>query len=202
MQWNQVQQVRSLPTAFTPKIDPLHYVRPPSPATVATAAPIAAPNVPKPYQASVAEASAHTGIPVQHLTAQFTAENGGNWDPKLRGRTDPTDFGVTQLNPVAVKTITGATPGGVNFFKKNYGHEFNPADPNDQILASGVYLNYLRQYGLPAAGVQNPSDAAVMTAYNTGATGYARAQAGDVAATARANMYRDLLRANGATSTR
>lgn len=149
--------------------------------------------VPERYTAAVMEASKHSGIPVDKLAAQFNAENGGNWDPKLRGRADPTDFGMTQLNPVAVKTITGKTPGGVNFFKNNYGHEFASTSPEDQIHASGVYLNYLRQYGLPAAGIKNPTDDDVQTSYNTGAAGYAKAKAGNKQKMQRARTYQDLL---------
>lgn len=153
--------------------------------------------VPAQYAGAVAQASQHTGIPVPQLAGQFNAENGGNWSPTLRGRADPTDYGITQLNPVAIQTITGKT-GGRNYFKDNYGHEFNENDATDQILGSGVYLNYLRQFALPAAGVNSPSNAAVMTAYNTGAQGYAKAQAGDAAAKARATAYQGLLSRNGA----
>lgn len=155
--------------------------------------------VPAQYAPTVQQASIHTGIPAQQLADQFNAENGGNWNPALKGRRDPTDFGITQLNPVAIKTITGKSPGGVNFFKNNYGHDFDPTNANDQILASGVYLNYLKSYALPEAGIKNPSTTDVMTSYNTGARGYANAQAGNTTAQARARRYTDLLTAHGAT---
>jgi hypothetical protein len=141
-------------------------------------------------------AAAHTKIPAGKLAAQFTAENGGKWDPNLKGRADPTDFGVTQLNPVAVQTITG-TKGGQNYFKDNYGREFEGSNPSDQILGAGVYLNWLRQFGLPGAGIKNPTDEQVMTAYNTGPGGLAKA-ATSAPAAARASGYQALLAKNGA----
>lgn len=142
-------------------------------------------------------AAAHTKIPAAKLAAQFASENGGNWSPTLRGRADPSDFGITQLNPIAVQTITGAK-GGQNYFKSNYGREFESNNPSDQILGAGVYLNWLRQFGLPGAGIKNPTDEQVMTAYNTGPTGLAKAAAGSVPAAARASGYDALLAKNGA----
>lgn len=154
--------------------------------------------VPAQYQPAVYQAAAHTGIAAPQLADQFQAENGGTWSPTLKGRVDPTDFGMTQLNPVAVATITGKAGPGRNYFKDNYGHEFNPADGNDQILAAGVYLNYLRQFGLPGAGIKNPTTSQVMTSYNTGAQGLANANAGQAGPAARARSYQALLQSRGA----
>lgn len=153
-------------------------------------------SVPTPFRGAVMAASQHTNIPAAKLAAQFASENGGKWDPSLRGKTDPSDFGVTQLNPIAVQTITGGK-GGQNYFKSNYGREFEPANATDQILGAGVYLNWLRQFGLPAAGIKNPTDEQVMTAYNTGPTGLAKA-ATSAPAAARAAGYQALLNRNGA----
>lgn len=153
--------------------------------------------VPAQYRGAVMAAAAHTKIPAGKLAAQFASENGGNWSPTLRGRADPTDYGITQLNPVAVQTITGSG-GKTNYFKSNYGREFEPGNPSDQILGAGVYLNWLRQFGLPGAGIQNPTDEQVMTAYNTGPTGLVKAGQGSAPAAARASGYQALLARNGA----
>lgn len=184
--------ISNIPSFFT-KSEPLIYNQKISTSSV----PTKIPNVPDQYQDAVRKASVHSRIPESNLSAQFNSENGGNWDPKLRGRADPTDFGVTQLNPIAIQTITGKN-GGRNYFRDNYGQEFNPADANHQILAAGIYLNYLRQFALPAAGIKNPTDQDVMTAYNTGAQGYANAKNGDQAASKRARNYQSLLTAHGA----
>lgn len=138
-----------------------------------TVQPTAIPGVPSIWVSAVQKAAQHTGYDPTVLAKHFNSENGGKWDPELSGRADPTDRGITQLNPTAISTITGKT-GGRNYFKDNYGHEFNPTNGEDQILASGVYLNWLKNNALPAAGVHNPQPAAVFTAYNTGAEGYAK----------------------------
>lgn len=156
------------------------------------------PGVPPEYAGAMTTASKHTGYPVTTLANHFAAENGGNWDPTLKGKADPNDFGITQLNPSAIKTITG-TNGGQNYFKQNFGHEFNPADGNDQILASAVYLNWLKQFGLPSAGIKNPTPKDVFTSYNTGAQGYADSIGpnGDKAKQQRTRTYQALLAEHG-----
>lgn len=176
----------------------LSYQRPAAP--VAPQAPTTAgtlDKVPAHLRGAVLAASAHTGYPAHALASQFVAENGGNWDPALVGRADPRDKGVTQLNPIALKTITGSE-GGRNYFKDNYGRDFEAHSPSDQILAAGVYLNWLRQFALPAAGIKNPTMQQVMTAYNTGAQGAANAAAGSSTAQDRASIYQHLLKKNGA----
>jgi hypothetical protein len=156
--------------------------------------------VPPEYVPYIQEASKHTGIPVEQLASQFNSENGGNWSPTLRGKKDKTDLGITQLNPIAVATITGKN-GGTNYFKNNYGEEFDPTNPRHQILGSGVYMNYLRQAALPAAGIKNPTTTDVMTSYNTGAAGYAKAKAGNSTKQARMRTYQNLLTSHGAQLT-
>lgn len=174
----------------------LSYQAPATPAADDTIDPAFA-KVPMQYRGAVTAAAAHTGIPAGKLAGQFLSENGGNWDPALRGRADPTDMGVTQLNPIAIQTITGAK-GGANYFQSNYGRPFDATNPTDQILGAGVYLNWLRQYALPAAGIKNPTDEQVMTAYNTGAQGLANAATGSAPAVRRAGNYQALLARNGA----
>lgn len=127
--------------------------------------------VPEEYVPTVIKASQHTGYPTSTIVNHFNSENGGNWDPKLKGRANPRDLGITQLNPSAIQTITGAG-GKTNYFKQNFDHDFDPNSGHDQILAAAVYLNWLKQYGLPEAGRKNPTPKDVFTSYNTGAKGY------------------------------
>lgn len=179
----------------------LQKIEPTPKAAPAPAIPAAAtviPGVPSEYAPAVMQASQHTGYPATTLANHFASENGGNWDPTLKGKADPSDFGITQLNPTAVQTITGGN-GGRNYFKDNFGHEFNPANGNDQILASAVYLNWLKQFGLPAAGIKNPTPKDVFTSYNTGATGYAKTMTPNApqARVQRARTYQNLLAKNG-----
>ena len=130
-------------------------------------------NIPKQYISAMQTASKHTSIPLKDLTGHFTSENGNNWDPKLRGKEDPSDFGVTQLNPSSISTITGTVRENArNYFKDNFGHSFNPEDGNDQILAAAVYHNYNKQFALPALGIKNPTKRDILISYNMGATGY------------------------------
>jgi len=130
-------------------------------------------NIPKQYVAAMQAASKHTSIPLKDMASHFTAENGNNWDPKLRGIADPSDFGITQLNPLSISTITGTVSKNAHdYFKDNFGHSFNPEDGNDQILASAVYLNHIRQFGLPSLGIKNPTNRDVIISYNMGPTGY------------------------------
>lgn len=135
--------------------------------------------IPKEYAYDVGWTSQHTGIPIERLAMQFHTENGGNWDPKLTGMKDPRDYGVTQLNrDYAIPDITGKSTG-VNWFKKVTGHEFDINDPHDQILGAGVYMNLLRQYQLPQAGIKAPTDDDVIGSYHTGATKYANTKGSD-----------------------
>lgn len=153
---------------------------------------------PAEYASAVARASEHTGLSVQQLVSHFESENGGKWDPNLRGRADPTDRGITQLNPSAVATITGQG-GTTNFFKNNFGHDFNAANGEDQILGAATYLNWLRQFGLPGYGLKNPTDKDVFTAYNTGAKGYVQSLGKNApkARVERARSYQSLLSRTG-----
>lgn len=149
--------------------------------------------VPAQYQNTMQQVSQHTGIPAQKLSAQFNAENGGNWSPTLRGRTDPTDFGMTQMNPAGVGIITGKAGPMRNYFKDAYGTEFDRTNPQHQMLGAGVYMNYLKQFGLPGAGIKIPTTTDIQTSYNTGATGYAKAKAGDPTWASRARNYQRLI---------
>lgn len=157
--------------------------------------------VPGEYQDSVLKGASHAGLDPQKFAGQINAENGGNWSPTLKGWMDPTDHGVTQMNPLAENIITGRTGPKVNYFKNNYGKEYDRENPQHQILGMSVYMNWLRQFGLPGAGVKTPSNQAVQTSYNTGAQGYARSKSGDKEAIARTRRYEDLLRSRGASST-
>lgn len=156
------------------------------------------PQVPQQYQGAVYEASRHTGIPVTNLANQFLAENGGNWSPTLPGIKDPKDFGMTQMNPSGVDAITGADGSGHNYFKENYGHEFDLKNPTDQILGAGVYLNRLKQFDLPSFGIKNPTLTDVQTSYNTGAQGYTEALKGDPGEQNAVKLYQANLRAHKA----
>lgn len=158
---------------------------------------------PDEYAESIVRAADHTGFTPEQIVKHLTAENGGKWDPKLKGRADPTDKGISQLNPVAIKTITGEG-GGRNYFKDNWGHELDPNNGNDQILAAATYLNWLKQFGLPKAGMKDPSDKAVFTAYNTGAKGYVESQQPDATSSRknRARGYEDLLKSKGMNLTK
>lgn len=172
---------------------PAHYQAPAAPA--ATPTPVIA-GVPAEYAPTVVQASQHTGYPTTMIANHLASENGGNWDPKLKGRADPSDFGISQMNPVAVKDIT-ANANGHDYFKENWGHDFNPSDGHDQILAAATYLNYLKQFGLPAAGIKNPTPQQVFTSYNTGAQGYAQSLNGNKAKVQRARTYQTLLANHG-----
>lgn len=143
--------------------------------------------VPPQYATAFGLASVHTGYPVSMLAAHARAENGGKWDPTLRGRRDPSDLGITQMNPLAWDAITGRK-GGRNYFKDNWGHDPDPTNGNDQALGTATYLNRLKQFDLPARGIANPTAQQVFTAYNTGA--------GNVN-TPRGRSYQDLLARSG-----
>lgn len=132
------------------------------------------PAVPAEFGDAMKEYSNHTTVPLDTAARQFTAENGGVWSPTLRGHVDKNDFGVTQLNPQGVAVITGKSfPGAQNYFKQIYGHEFNSKSGHDQILASGVLMNHLKQFDLPQYGIDKPTTADVLMSYNMGAKNYA-----------------------------
>lgn len=127
------------------------------------------PSVPPQYYDAVQSAVSHTGMPTSTIVAQINAENGGNWDPQLRGKANPNDVGITQLNSSptgAIAEMTKTLPNGSNFFQQTWGHPFNIGSGNDQIKMQANYLNYLRQYLLPSMGMKNPTDAQVIAAYN------------------------------------
>ncbi len=149
--------------------------------------------VPAQYQSDVAWGAQHTGIPAQNLSAQINGENGGNWSPTLRGRRDPNDFGITQLNPAGVGIITGKTGPMQNYFKANTGEDFDRTNPDHQLKGMFIYQNYLKQYGLPSAGMKNPTTSDIQTSYNTGAEGLSKAKAGDPTWSARARTYQNLM---------
>lgn len=187
IQWRDMQHTQVQNPA---PANPLSYTRP---------APTFVPmNVPGPYRNATMSGAGTAGIDPQRFAGQIAAENGGNWSPTLKGRADSTDHGITQMNPIAEAVITGKAGPGVNYFKAATGHEYDRTDPDDQINGMGVYLKYLRTKGLPAAGVIAPSTSALQTSYNTGARGYANAQAGKPAAVSRERTYQDLLAAHGA----
>lgn len=185
--WNAIQKANVSSPA---PANPLSYTR-----TQPDFVPM---NVPGPYRTATLSGATTASIDPQRFAGQITAENGGNWSPTLAGRADPTDHGITQMNPVAEAVITGRAGPGVNYFKAATGHEYDRTNPSDQINGMGVYLKYLRQQGLPAAGVSSPSSTAVQTAYNTGARGYANAQGGRGAAVSRETTYQNLLKSHGA----
>lgn len=146
--------------------------------------------VPGPYRDVTTQAATHADMDPQKFAGQINAENGGNWSPTLPGRADPTDMGITQMNPKAIGIISGKTGPKVNFFKNNYGTDYDPTNPKHQIQGMAVYMNYLRRYGLPARGVKSPTNAQVQTGYNTMNL-----------ASDRAHSYQSLLGSHGATST-
>jgi hypothetical protein len=129
---------------------------------------------------AVAIASSHTGMSVKNLMGLFLSENGGKWDPKLVG-VDPTDIGVTQLNKAkAIPEITKPRPqeDGKSYFEANFGHEFDVKNPNDQIVGSAVYLNWLKmalaeKKVLGDRVITNPSTFDLFMSYKLGAKEYA-----------------------------
>jgi hypothetical protein len=122
--------------------------------------------------------SKHTNMPVETLVNLTSAEHGGTWDPTTKGIADPLDYGLTQLNPSAIAIITGKKKGTRNYFKDNFGEDFDINNPVHQILGMGVYHNYNRQFALPEAGITNPTDRDVIMSYNLGARGYAETVSG------------------------
>jgi hypothetical protein len=129
--------------------------------------------VPKEYVSAVSEASKHTTIPEDIVIQHLNAENGSVWIPTLKGYADPTDFGISQLNPKGVAAITGKQyVGERNYFKDNYGRDFDPNSGIDQILGYGVLMNRYKQFDLPALGIKNPTLKDQMLAYNMGPEDY------------------------------
>lgn len=170
-----------------PSGDPMIYQRPTSTQDIRTQ--IAKKDgAPEAYARAFAMASQHTGYPVRMLIAHAKAENGGVWNPALRGRRDPSDLGITQMNPIAWSSINGKD-GGKNYFKDHWGHDADPANGQDQILGAATYLNHLKQFDLPARGVKAPNAQNVFTAYNTGASNVN---------SARGRSYQALLARSGA----
>jgi hypothetical protein len=149
---------------------------------------------------AVKKAVEHTGMKIDKVINHMKAENGNDWRPELVGKADPTDKGVTQLNTRAIDIISGKTGPMVDFFKQNFGHTFDINNVNDQILGYATYMNWLRQYALPEAGIKNPTTNDVMLAYNLGAKGLSEVKnkTADATTTARYARYYSLLKANNA----
>jgi len=148
--------------------------------------------VPEEFRPHFIEAAKHANVPVNEYVMHSVAENGGNFDPKLRGQIDPNDYGIMQMSPQAVQEITKPREGGKSFFEQNYGEKFNPEDPRHQIVGSSVYMNFLKQYSLPEAGIKNPTADDIRYSYNMGAKGYAdfKAGKGDATSTKRYETYK------------
>lgn len=135
--------------------------------------------VPQEYQDTILKVADHTGMSINSIVQHLYAENGGNWDPKLKGIADPNDTGMSQLSKDAIKEITKPRGKNGNFFEQNYGHPFDIKDGHDQLLGYGVYMNYLKNFALPIdAKIKNPTERDVQLAYNLGATGLQRVYSG------------------------
>ena len=149
---------------------------------------------------TVKQAVEHTGIKLDKVINHMKAENGGKWDPTLVGHADPTDRGVTQLNPMAINILSGKSGPMVNFFKNNFGHDFDINNVTDQILGYATYMNWLKQSALPEQGIKNPTNNDAMLAYNLGAKGLAdiKNKTADATTTARYARYYSLLKKNNA----
>lgn len=160
----------------------------------------AAKSVPASMIDTVKKAMEHTGMNLDKVINHMKAENGGSWDPKLVGHADPTDRGVTQLNPMAIGILEGTTGPKIDFFKQNFGHKFDINNVNDQILGYATYMNWLKQYALPEQGIKNPTNNDAMLAYNLGAKGLSeiKNKTADATTTARYARYYSLLKQNDA----
>lgn len=134
--------------------------------------------VPQKFRGAVLEAAKNSDFSVPEIVQQISAENGGKWDPKLRGISDPTDYGITQLNPIAIKSITEPRAGGKSFFQQRYGEDFDIENPRHQILGLASVHNYNRQFALPEFGITTPTNQDIMYAYNLGAKGLSDYRAG------------------------
>jgi hypothetical protein len=154
----------------------------------------------KQYADAIKQAADHIGVDMDKVIRHLESENGGSWNPNLRGHADPTDRGVSQLNPVAIGIITGKTGPMIDYFKSNFGHTFDINNGNDQILAYATYINWLRTKALPEQGVKNATVDDAMIAYNTGARGIAKVKDGTATSTERAryDRYKKLLNSHGA----
>jgi len=131
--------------------------------------------VPEEYRDAFASLAEHTGRPPEQLVNYINAENGYNWNPELKGKIDPRDYGITQLTPDAVKTISGGlradnTPGP-NYFQQNFNEKFDIKNPTHQIIGAGVYMNYVEQT-LESLGVINPTMTEIALGYNLGPNGF------------------------------
>lgn len=158
--------------------------------------------VPSKFSEAVITAADHIGTNVNKVINHLNAENGKDWNVNLRGHADPTDRGISQLNPVAVNILTGKTGPKVNYFKKHFGQNFDINNGEHQILGYSVYINWLKQFALPKAGVKNPTVEDAMIAYNTGAEGLAHVKNGTATSTEkdRYNRYYNLLKKHGVFS--
>lgn len=126
-------------------------------------------SLPSEYEDAVVETSLHTNIPVSTIVKLLYQES--KFDKEAEGTTG--DYGLSQLTKPAIDTITGKSRGR-NYFKDNYGEEFNLKDTTHQILAAGIYLNWLKQFGLPKSKtnpIKNPTTRDLLAAYNGGPDG-------------------------------
>ena len=152
-------------------------------------------NVPQEYRSYVEEASNHIGIPTDTLVKLINTEN-AQWNPKQKGVVSPDDYGITQMSSSAVKSITGSR--GRNYFKDNYGEEFDKENPRHQILAMGVHLNAMKQFDFPKFGINNPTLEDLLLSYNLGVEGYIKAIRGkDKKKMQILENYRATLKKNG-----
>lgn len=160
----------------------------------------AAKSVPASMIGTIKKAMEHTGINLDKVINHMKAENGGKWDPNLVGNADPTDRGVTQLNPIAIGILEGTTGPKVDFFQQNFGHKFDINNVDDQILGYATYMKWLKQYALPEQGIKNPTNNDTMLAYNLGAKGLSeiKNKTADATTTARYARYYSLLKQNDA----
>lgn len=153
----------------------LSYTRP---AALAAPANFNLPGVPSQYQQPVEDDINHTGMGTSTILGMLKNENGGNWSPTLRGQQNPNDVGPAQIN--TSPTGAGAELAKTPYFQNAYGHPFNVNNGGDNVRGMGVYLNYIKQYLLPAQGIKNPTDEQVIGAYNNLAPSIAKAYAARV----------------------
>lgn len=163
---NAVGGVENFLGGFLPSNESTYVAAPQKPTAISY-------GVPAQYAPDVDWAAQHMNMPVDRVVQQLKTENGGNWDPRLVGKTNRGDYGISQLNRNdAIPDITGQSTG-VNWFQNNVGHHFDINDGHDQIRGMAVYMNLLKQQDLPKYGIKNPTDDDVVGAYNVGARGYA-----------------------------
>lgn len=151
--------------------------------------------VPEEFREFVAVASEHTGLPASDFAKLMKSEN-ASFDPTKKGLKDPDDFGLTQLSPEAVSDITSQR--GRDYFKDNFGVDFNIENPQHQILGAAVLMNLQQQFDFPKFGIPDTRKNRLL-AFNLGGKRLSSILNGNGSSKDRDRMqgYLDLLKRNG-----